>query len=59
MHTRKVSQTPLKIMSIKRNAIANYIGQIYLTLSGILVVPLYIQHLGMEAYGLVGFFQFY
>ena len=57
MHTRKVSQTPLKIMSIKRNAIANYIGQIYLTLSGILVVPLYIQHLGMEAYGLVGFFS--
>ncbi|MCE0488589.1 oligosaccharide flippase family protein [Pantoea sp. Mb-10] len=44
-------------MSIKRNAIANYIGQIYLTLSGILVVPLYIQHLGMEAYGLVGFFS--
>ena len=29
-------------MSIKRNAIANYVGQIYLTLSGILVVPLYI-----------------
>ncbi|MCA1175450.1 MULTISPECIES: lipopolysaccharide biosynthesis protein [unclassified Pantoea] len=44
-------------MSIKRNAIANYVGQIYLTLSGILVVPLYIQHLGMEAYGLVGFFS--
>ena len=42
-------------MSIKRNAIANYVGQIYLTLSGILVVPLYIHHLGMEAYGLVGF----
>ncbi|MDF7630012.1 oligosaccharide flippase family protein [Erwiniaceae bacterium L1_55_4] len=44
-------------MSIKRNAIANYVGQIYLTLSGILVVPLYIHHLGMEAYGLVGFFS--
>lgn len=44
-------------MSIKRNALANYVSQIYLTLSGIFVVPLYIQHLGMEAYGLVGFFS--
>ncbi|MEI2264092.1 lipopolysaccharide biosynthesis protein [Erwinia sp. CGal63] len=44
-------------MSIKRNAIANYVGQIYITLAGILVVPLYIHQLGMEIYGLIGFFS--
>lgn len=43
-------------MSIKRNIIANYVGQIYVTVIGILMVPLYIGHLGAEAYGLVGFF---
>ncbi|MGB9097868.1 lipopolysaccharide biosynthesis protein [Erwinia sp.] len=44
-------------MSIKRNALANYVGQIYSTLAGILVVPMYIHQLGMEAYGLIGFFS--
>lgn len=42
--------------SIKKNALANYIGQIYLMLIGIIVTPLYLQYLGAEAYGLVGFF---
>ncbi|WP_158784777.1 lipopolysaccharide biosynthesis protein [Pantoea sp. BAV 3049] len=44
-------------MSIKRNAVANYVGQLYSTLAGILVVPLYIHQLGMEIYGLIGFFS--
>lgn len=44
-------------MSVKRNAVANYVGQIYITLAGILVVPLYIHQLGMEVYGLIGFFS--
>lgn len=43
-------------MNIKRNAIANYIGQGYTILIGIAITPLYLQYLGAEAYGLVGFF---
>jgi len=42
--------------SLKRNVIANYIGQFPMAFVGILVVPLYLKHLGAEAFGLVGFF---
>ncbi len=42
--------------SVKINVIANYIGQAYATFIGIIVFPLYLQYLGAEAYGLVGFF---
>lgn len=44
-------------MSLKKNILANYISQIYVTLIGILMVPLYIKYMGAEAYGLVGFFS--
>ncbi len=43
-------------MSFKRNILANYVSQIYVTAVGILTVPLCIKHMGAEAYGLVGFF---
>jgi len=43
-------------MSLKKNILANYISQIYVTLIGIVIVPLYIKYMGAEAYGLVGFF---
>jgi O-antigen/teichoic acid export membrane protein len=43
-------------MSLKRNILANYGAQIYVTLIGIVMVPLYIKYMGAEAYGLVGFF---
>mgnify|MGYP001026172359 FL=1 len=43
-------------MSLKRNIIANYISQFYVTGVGILILPLYIKYMGAEAYGLVGFF---
>lgn len=43
-------------MSLKRNVIANYLSQIYVSIVGILILPLYIKHMGAEAYGLVGFF---
>jgi O-antigen/teichoic acid export membrane protein len=43
-------------MSLKKNIISNYISQIYGTLIGIVMVPLYIRYMGTEAYGLVGFF---
>jgi len=43
-------------MSIKRNIIANYLGQFYVALIGLLLVPVYVKYMGAEAYGLVGFF---
>lgn len=42
--------------SLARNTIANYIGLGYTTIIGIVVFPLYLQYLGAEAFGLVGFF---
>ncbi|WP_257305587.1 lipopolysaccharide biosynthesis protein [Geothrix campi] len=43
-------------MSLKKNVVANYIGQFYLTVIGIVMVPVYVKYMGAEAYGLVGFF---
>lgn len=43
-------------MNLKHNIIANYASQIFVTLVGILMLPLYLQYMGAEAYGLVGFF---
>lgn len=43
-------------MTLKRNIIANYAGQIYVALVGILILPLYMKHMGAEAYGLIGFY---
>jgi O-antigen/teichoic acid export membrane protein len=43
-------------VSLRRNVVANYIGHLYGTLIAILMVPLYVRFMGMEAYGLVGFF---
>ena len=43
-------------MSLKRNILSNYASQLYVTAAGIVMVPLYIQYMGAEAYGLVGFF---
>lgn len=42
---------------VKRNTLANYISQFYVTFCGILVLPLYLKYLGAESYGLVGFFS--
>jgi O-antigen/teichoic acid export membrane protein len=43
-------------MSIRRNIVANYVGQLYAALIGILLVPMYLRYMGVEAYGLVGFY---
>ena len=43
-------------MSFRRNIIANYIGQLYTSVIGIVMVPLYVRYMGVEAYGLVGFY---
>lgn len=42
--------------SLKKNIIFNYIGQFYNAFIGILILPLYLQELGGEAFGLIGFF---
>lgn len=43
--------------SVKVNVFANYVGQAYATLIGVVIYPLYLQFMGAEAYGLVGFFM--
>lgn len=43
-------------MSLKKNILANYVSQIYVTLIGIAMLPVYIKYMGAETYGLVGFF---
>ena len=45
-----------KPISLKKNTIANYIGQFYTMFIGIFMLPFYLKYLGAEAYGLVGFF---
>jgi O-antigen/teichoic acid export membrane protein len=42
--------------NFRKNIIASYASQIYITLVGIIMLPFYIQYMGAEAYGLVGFF---
>lgn len=41
---------------LKRNIIANFSGQGWVALMGLAFVPLYIKFLGIEAYGLIGFY---
>lgn len=42
--------------SLTRNTLANYASLIYTTLIGLIMLGQYIQFLGEEAYGLIGFF---
>jgi O-antigen/teichoic acid export membrane protein len=44
-------------VSFRRNLGANYASQIYSTLLGIVIVPVYLGYLGVEAYGLIGVFS--
>jgi O-antigen/teichoic acid export membrane protein len=41
---------------LRRNLIANYLGQGWTALMGLAFIPLYIKYLGIEAYGLIGLF---
>ena len=41
---------------LKRNLLANYLGQVWTALMGFVFVPLYIRLLGVEAYGVIGIF---
>lgn len=42
--------------ALKRNVAANFLGQGWVVLMSFAFVPVYIRHLGIEAYGLIGFF---
>lgn len=42
--------------NLKINIIANYASQIYISIIGVALLPIYIKYMGSEAYGLVGFF---
>lgn len=42
--------------TIRRNTIANYAGQAWSALMSLAFVPLYIRYIGIEAYGIIGFF---
>jgi O-antigen/teichoic acid export membrane protein len=44
------------VISLKKNTIANYVGQFYVVFIGIVILPVYMQYLGSEAFGLIGFF---
>lgn len=41
---------------LKRNLVANFLGQGWAGLMGLVFIPLYIKYLGIEAYGLIGLF---
>ena len=43
-------------MSLKKNVLANFAGSAWSALMGLAFIPLYIQYLGMESYGLIGLF---
>lgn len=43
-------------MSLKKNVIANYLGQGWSAIMGLAFLPLYIKYLGVESYGLIGLF---
>jgi O-antigen/teichoic acid export membrane protein len=43
-------------MSLKQNMLANVFGQLYAALVGVALVPLYVHYMGIEAFGLVGFY---
>lgn len=46
----------IKKSSLKLNVLANYIGSGWNSLMTLIFVPYYIKYLGMEAYGLIGFY---
>lgn len=43
-------------ISAKRNTIANYAGTFLQVLLGFVFIPFYIKYLGIESYGLIGFY---
>jgi O-antigen/teichoic acid export membrane protein len=46
----------VNISIVKKNLVANFIGNGWTALLGVVLVPLYIKFLGIEAWGLIGMF---
>jgi O-antigen/teichoic acid export membrane protein len=44
------------LKKITSNIVANFFGKIYIALLAVVMVPVYIHYLGIESYGLVGFY---
>lgn len=42
---------------LRRNLIANYLGQGWAALMGLAFIPVYVRYLGIEAFGLIGIFS--
>lgn len=45
-----------QLTALRRNVAANLVGRAWITVLGIAFIPIYLKFLGIEAYGLVGFF---
>lgn len=45
-----------RVSELRRNVAANLVGRAWVMVLGIAFIPVYLRFLGMEAYGLVGFF---
>jgi O-antigen/teichoic acid export membrane protein len=43
-------------VSVRRNVVANHAGQAWAALVALICLPLYVEHLGIEAFGLIGAF---
>jgi len=43
-------------MAVKRNLIANFLGQGWTALMGLIFIPVYIKYLGIDSFGLIAFF---
>lgn len=43
-------------MALKRNLIANYLGQVWVAIMSLAFIPIYIKYLGIESYSLIGLF---
>ena len=54
--TATFAASPSSRVSLKRNVVANYLGQAWVALMALAFVPVYIGYLGMEAFGLIGLF---
>lgn len=42
--------------SLKTNILSSYVSQIYVATIGVLILPLYLEYMGSEVYGLIAFF---
>jgi O-antigen/teichoic acid export membrane protein len=45
-----------EMTSVRLNVIANYISRVWISLLALILVPIYLSFLGVEAYGLIGFY---